>query len=75
MSLTKKEKRFRKIWGRPSKGKILVNGEIPKKKKSNKDPKDKNKKFELTDEVKEQYNELNKLHHVDNPSTEECPCF
>ena len=63
----KREERFVKAWGRKPKGKVNVGR--PKYKK------DTNKKFELTDEVKKQYEELAKEHHIDNPSTEECPYF
>ena len=37
--------------------------------------KDKSKKFVLTDEVKGQYEELSKSHHIENPATDECPYF
>lgn len=65
----KLEERFIKAWGRKPKGKILTGKPKSKKKKVSKE------KFELTDKIKEYYEELNKLHHIENPSIGECPYF
>lgn len=59
------EERFFKAWGRKPKGRIIVSSK----------KKERDKKFILTDKVKKEYEELTKLHHIENPFTDECPYF